>query len=316
MIDSSKYAYSVGRVRVSENYMLDNLSFLRLLDAKDLKDAKRLLVENRYKDFDNYTDMLDNQLLELYSYLRSILPDLKVFDAFFFKYDLHNIKVLLKSEFLEKAHDAFLSNLGVLSIDDMKNALKERDFSKLPPLIQEAVRESIEAFSKSEDPQLIDLIMDKAYYEYFNNILNKSGDKFLKDFARLQTDLLNIKAFIRIKRIFKDYSFINKTLIEGGSIKIDEYREFFLEDLESFFTYIKKTEYEKILEGKDIEKNCDDFMTSFLRSNKYDPIGIAAIVGYLMGKETEIKNARIILMGKANKIDKETTRERLRLTYV
>lgn len=57
-------------------------------------------------------------------------------------------------------------------------------------------------------------------------------------------------------------------------------------------------------------------MTAFLRSNRYEPLGISPVIGYMLGKETEIKNARIAMMGKANRISKEKTKERLRMCYV
>jgi V/A-type H+-transporting ATPase subunit C len=44
-------------------------------------------------------------------------------------------------------------------------------------------------------------------------------------------------------------------------------------------------------------------------------MGIEPVIAYLFFKDTEIKNARLILTGKANKISQETIKERLRLGY-
>lgn len=316
MIDTTKYAYSVGRVRVQENYMMDELKLLRLVDAPDIKEAVRILVECRYKEDEDYMVMLDNEQKSLYSYIKSIIPDKEIFDAFFLKFDTHNLKVLLKSEFLKKPYDEIALDTGVYKYNDLKEYLHNRNFTYLPEELAQAVNLSMEEFSKTNDPQLIDLVMDKAYYTYFNKMIDKARDPFLKEFMMIQTDLLNLKAFIRIRKAFRKEQFLNYAIIQKGYIPAEDYRMLFEADEQFFNSYLKKTRYARIFEKGDIEKNCDDYMTAFLRSNRYEPLGISPVIGYMLGKETEIKNARIAMMGKANRISKEKTKERLRMCYV
>lgn len=316
MIDSTKYAYSVGRVRVAENYMMDEVKLLRLVDAPDIKEAQKILIECRYREEDDYMDMLDHEHKALYSYIRSIIPDLDIFNLFFYKYDTHNIKVLLKSEFLEKPHDEIASDVGVFDYETLKSFIHNRNFDSLPKRIADGILQSIDDFSKTNDPQLIDLIMDKAYYTYFNETISKAHDAFLKEFMIIRTDLLNLKAFLRIKRVFQNESFLARTLIPNGSISLEQLETLYQLDEQEFFNYIKNTRYSSIFQTGDIEKNCDDYITAFLKSKKYDPTGIAPVLGYMLGKETEIKNARIVMMGKANRISKDKTKERLRMCYV
>ncbi|HOD93828.1 MAG TPA: V-type ATPase subunit [Clostridia bacterium] len=316
MIDTTRYAYSVGRVRVAENYMMDEMKLLRLVDAPDIKEAIRILAECRYKEDEDYMVMLKNEQKSLYSYIRSIIPDKKVFDAFFFKFDIHNLKVLLKSEFLKKPYHEIALDMGVFKFDELKEFLRNRDFSKLPQIIGNATQESIEEFLKTNDPQLIDLILDNAYYTFFNDIISRTHDTFLKEFMMIQTDLINLKAFIRIRKIFRKESFLDYAIIQKGSIGKENYHRLYEADDQTLYDFLKKTRYSAIFEKGNIEKNCDDYMTDFLRSNRYDPLGISPVVGYMLGKETEIKNARIVMIGKANKISKEKTKERLRMCYV
>ena len=46
------------------------------------------------------------------------------------------------------------------------------------------------------------------------------------------------------------------------------------------------------------------------------PFGPSAMLGYLYAKESEIKNLRLIFIGKINKIPVEILRSRVRETYV
>ncbi|HHT95985.1 MAG TPA: V-type ATPase subunit [Clostridia bacterium] len=316
MRNSDKYAHSIGRVRVRENFMMDEQKLARLVDAPDMKEAVRILAECRYVEDEDYMTMLYNEQKSLYAYMREILPDTKIFDAFFLKFDIHNLKVLLKAEFLKKPYDEIALDTGVYKYEELKEWLHNRDFSHLPEDIAQAVQLSMEEFLKTNDPQLIDLIMDKAYYTYFNRIMEKTYDRFLKDFTIIQTDLMNLKAFMRIKKVFRKEQFLNYAIIPGGSVKPEDYMMLFEADEENFRKFLKQTPYASVFEKGDIEKNSDDYIMTFLRKHRYEPLGISPVIGYMLGKETEIKNARITMIGKANRISRERTKERLRMCYV
>ena len=64
-----------------------------------------------------------------------------------------------------------------------------------------------------------------------------------------------------------------------------------------------------------MKKILDDFITLYLKDSKYVVMGVSPVIGYLFFKETEIKNARLIITGVKNKIPRETIKERLRLGY-
>ena len=64
------------------------------------------------------------------------------------------------------------------------------------------------------------------------------------------------------------------------------------------------------------EKNCDDFIMSYVKDARYKSLTPEPIVGYIIGKETEVKCIRIIMTCKLNDIDVETIKERVRESYV
>ncbi len=61
MRNSDKYAHSIGRVRVRENFMMDEQKLARLVDAPDMKEAVRILAECRYVEDEDYMTMLYNE---------------------------------------------------------------------------------------------------------------------------------------------------------------------------------------------------------------------------------------------------------------
>ena len=53
-----------------------------------------------------------------------------------------------------------------------------------------------------------------------------------------------------------------------------------------------------------------------MREKKIIPFGPAAIMGYIHAKEIEIKNLRILFIGKINQVPETLLRERVRESYV
>ncbi|MDN6267350.1 MAG: V-type ATPase subunit, partial [Tetragenococcus koreensis] len=77
--------------------------------------------------------------------------------------------------------------------------------------------------------------------------------------------------------------------------------------------------YDEITQNKkltNLDLNKDNFLMRRLKEEKTVPFGPQAILGYLYAKEVEIKNLRMILVGKINKIPEETLQERVRESYV
>ena len=65
-----------------------------------------------------------------------------------------------------------------------------------------------------------------------------------------------------------------------------------------------------------MEKMCDDRLMRYIKDAKYVPFGPEAAAAFLLAKESEIKNLRMILTGKIAGTPKEVISERLRETYV
>lgn len=63
------------------------------------------------------------------------------------------------------------------------------------------------------------------------------------------------------------------------------------------------------------EKLSDDYIINYVKKKRYVVLGLEPLVGYFIAKQTEIRNAGIIMVGKINNISGETIRERLRETY-
>lgn len=61
-----------------------------------------------------------------------------------------------------------------------------------------------------KNPQIIDLILDRAHFIQMKEIANASGSDFLKDLVVIMIDICNLKIFLRLKNLKKTWDFLKK----------------------------------------------------------------------------------------------------------
>lgn len=326
------YAYAVGLIRAKEIKLLDNDRLNRMIEAPDAAEAFKVLTEAEYgygnvENFYAFEQVLAEEMKKTYALLSEIAPVPEVVEAFKRKYDYFNIKVLLKAEFSGQEPPQILMDTGVFAIEQIKRIIRERDYGELSPIMIQAITDTYDAFSRMRDPQAVDLIIDKASYAQFVNDLNEFDTPFLHELARIIIDTTNIKMYVRARSLNKSWDFIGKLLLKGGEISEEFYFTGFDKSIESFVDDLSSTKYgdtvkrgwemytaKKNISG--LEKLLDDFLMRFIRRSKLITMGVEPFIAYLFAKDTEIRNVRIIMTGKINRLNDDLIRERLRLGYV
>jgi len=332
--DGSQYAYSVARIRVMETKMLDKSKIDRMVEAKSPEEVLKMLVEANYGLSSGetvspyeYEKLLTEENTKVYKLLKEIAPEPEVFQIFLIKNDYHNVKVLLKAEFLEKAFDELLIDSGTVPVSKLKMVLKERKLEELHITLRQAIEECIDTFNRTRDPQIIDLILDKASYVQMKERAEEVKSEFLVDLIKVFIDLNNIKAFLRVRALHKSFDFLRKVLLPGGSIQENLFINIMDYSNEDIIHEFHHTPYGAICEEginnyqntgslTRLEKLCDDYIIHYIKKAKYVSLGIEPLVAYLLAKENEIKIVRVIMVGKMNGIPNEIIRERLREVYV
>lgn len=332
-LTGTDYIFSVARVRSVEKYMLSHERAERMIDAKTAEDSIRILeecnygYENEAVNPDDFEKLLTEEHKKSYDFIMSIAPELSYFRMFLYPYDYHNLKVLMKAEYLGIDATDLLVDTGTINIKVLKNSLNERDFLPLTENMGKALNEIIDAFPKLNDPQIIDIILDKYCYDEMYKSAEDTGSQFIVDYVRMLIDTINIKTYVRLKRMDKSWDFFSKVFIKGGNISEQTFISNYNETLEKFAEQISGYGFkEAFLEGAQyleetglfavFEKLLDNKLIQFIKDAKFVSFGIDPLAAYLIAKDNEIKIARIIMAGKLAGISPELIRERLRETYV
>lgn len=319
-IKDTDYLQISARIRAMETRLLTKDRQQRMIEARSLDDAVRVLSECGYSDIDsgNYENVLAQAQKEVFDDLTIACPTTELVDYFRMKYDYHNLKTLIKGETLGLNVRRLLSDAGRVSAKSAAEAFELNDLNKLPEDMAVSVAQAREVLAVSGDPQLCDMTLDKACFEQMKACALSSGSSFLQGYFQITVDAINLKAIVRIRAMNK--GLLRQALLDGGSIKLDTLLQQALagKTVEEIFhgTPLQAAASAAAESQTALELQCDNAVTAYLRSARMVPFGDAVAVAYLAAKEAEMTAIRTILAGKAAGISGDRIRERLRDSYV
>ena len=341
--------------RMYEKNLLTRTDLERLNDYDSLREVLNQLNETIYRGFINdldrpeeYEKILKDELKRVYKVIEDIAPDKEIIDYMKEKYIFHNLKVLVKELIQDKDYSSLYLEMGDIDLAYIKKNLIKEDrksnfFDKVASLSSDKeddlgkdsrdlyldyAQKALSTYGETKNPQDIDISLDKSYYEKLLLDAKALDLDTLIDFTRETIDLINLKSLLRVKSQGEDMETLEKTLIEGGFIEPIKFKEYFSYEINQLIgslsnakigSYVKDSLKDDLDLDDNIlalEKAIDSHMTDYTRDSKMITFGPEVLMNYVISKETEIKNLRILLVSKLNKLDKEFTLEKLRKSYV
>jgi len=304
----------------------------KLIEAEGTEEVLKILSAQGYntsevdpKDPHFYDSLVKREHTSLFKNLSKIVPDIKYFNFFLYTHDYLNIKALLKA--LCQGRDTDIhSDSGSIPYELLKKAIVEKNYSILTQNMSEGIAEALKAYSESMDPQTIDIILDKRCFMDMLNAAENSNSKFIIEYIRTYIDVTNLKNFLRLRKMGKDLGFAERVFSNGGSIKTEFFINLYNKKDDEVSSAFKGHKYESLITfglshlnkpgglGA-FELECENAIMDFVRKARYIAFGPEVVAGYIIAKETEFKNIRIIMAGKSAGLSSDKIRERLRKTY-
>ncbi len=331
------FAKSVGYLRAVEKRLLSRDNIERVIDAPTANDALKLLSQGDY-DFsllkrpEDYGTVLEAQLPQVYEMIAKISPTADFLNLLQIRYDYHNLKTLLKAKYLKKSGkevDDILIRTALVDVDALKEAVetgKTKPIASAPALVA-AFEAGEKAFAETGDPQMLDIVLDGCMFGDMLTRAEAVGNKFITDYVKYNIDFYNLKSLLRVKKMQKPKRFAERALIDGGLTKKDVYTDSYdktFMNIAADFAYkyfgdmAKKglDEFERTGSFSALEKLCDNFLMDYLKRAKYISLGPEPLFAYVLAKESEVRQIRILMVGKINNIGEQALKERLRDVYV
>lgn len=320
---AEQYTYAVARIRARETSLLSMQDLEQVLAAKTEKEAALILADKGFDGNGTYTgaeELLTYETEKTKKLIAELIPDISVFDVFLYPDDFHNLKAAIKAA-IDGERDGIYVTGGSVSVDTIKEAVRERNFSILPEMMRIPAEEALDTLMKTGDGQRADMIIDKAALLAVKSAGEESDNQMIKDYSELTVALSDIKIAARGAIMKKSADFIKRALCPCKTINISLLSQSASENEEALFEYLSKTPYEGAVEAlkisfSEFEKWCDNLVMSEIKKQKSNPFTIAPVAAYYLAREIEIKAVRIVLSGVINKLNENSVRERLRDLYV
>ncbi len=150
--------------------------------------------------------------------LSTLAPDPRIVDFFRLKYDYHNAKVYLKSVAAGNDGKHLYLPLGRFAPAALTEACRTEDYRSLSPVLAGAIRESSEILGRTSDPRLADFCLDQAYARERKQTAESIGSGFLRDYAALYADALNLRALTRMLKSGVRPEALRSVLTDCGTV--------------------------------------------------------------------------------------------------
>ena len=322
------YLFLSTMVRAREAKMLTADTYERMLSVSDYEDAAKVLVDYGFEDMSRCSSaevekILNARRAAIFAEIASLEPEKGAAEAFALKYDYHNAKVILKSRAAGISGEHMFSDSGRVAPRVMAEAYDTDDYRFLPGRLGSAMAEARGILARTNNPQLADFCLDRAYFAELNDLAKNMGGTFLGKYTAALIDGANLRAAVRTIRMGRGIEFMKTALVEGGNVSPDRVMAAAVnENLAELYAGSVYAEAGKL--GSEaarggaltaFEMACDNALTEFLKSAKMVSFGDAPVIAYLAAVENENTALRMILTGRLAGIAPENIRERLRVSY-
>lgn len=326
----SNYAFATGKIRFLENKLLDSTDLDRMLEAKDAQAVFKVFNDTSYADElqdikspAEFREILNHDLKQTKDLIFAISPDKRLIRFLCLRFDFHNIKLFFKAKYLNQDLSDLESHLGTLDVAVLKDAIINDAPADLGKDIAEILEKLKAEFGADHSPQNIDSLTDTEYFGLFKKTAVGLGNSFIKELAEFESDMANLKLFLRLKNLGRSVDQLKKYFIPGGRVPLYSYVSAYEAEAETgaqfIQSYFQNNELEKAIrnfqENKDLpqlELAFDNTAISFTRRAKYLAYGPEVIIQYFYSKMSAQKNVRIIMVGKINEIEREEIAKRVR----
>lgn len=316
--------YAVGRISMLRRDAMDMSRLERLLAASSYEEAKRTLSEIGWTGVEttDYEQLALSRVADASEIVRSLTTDERVTDCFLLKYDIANLKMLLKARCLGVPAE-YLSESGTLPVDSLRHAVNDHSYGFLPEKIAAAMDELEKELVIDVNPMAIDVKLDRAMYALIQEKLAGTRCKSAKAYFSARADVLGGLALLRARQMRRDVDFFVQTLLPGGTIaeaewcRVYETPEALPGLLSRYGRAIEDAARAAVLDFHRLpalEKALDNELLRLFVPYKYETT-IENVIGYLLAIEREAAAVRLVMAGKQAGFSEEAVRERLRDLY-
>lgn len=322
-------------IAVKEREFLSPDLWSAILDAKDNQTVASLLQDTPYAltaDELSQPDIIETALMKnlkaAYALMFKESPISQVVELFSAKYLYHNLKVLMKMKASGKDLGHLLIDIGRYTLEDLRHLVETLESSVTYPSLVEEVRRTWQEYEAYQLTDAIDVGFDGAYFAHLRMLQEYLTEMDTHAIVDGLIDFYNVISIKRAQELGKSRAFMYTMMTSRGSMDKSDLIQL-VEDhhLDQWYLklnpkYLGKA-FDSMVEAmktgtitaSDLESLKDTYLHQVLMDHQLDTSGPYQVLRYLFGKEMEIRNLRLLLVGRANGLSKEKLQERMGPIY-
>ncbi len=344
---SGNYANATARVKARKAFLFPRETYLKLLQM-DVPEISRFIGESKYKEeidelATRYSgiDLMEHALnLNLARDFGDIMGfcqgELRLLiGAYLHRWDTWNIKSIFRGKNYGASDEEIRETLvpagsiGAQKLNDLirKNTIPEIIEGLAGTVFYKPLMAAMDEYNKTRMLSAFENSLDRTYYGTLLtlDIPNTKADELFINFIRHEIDFVNLRTLFRLKRENIEHEKIMAYMIPGGArFKMDDLRKLaqapnygeFLgmlkeyPDWDELSAAVQKSQETGSLNAVEIVLRKGLIAYGEKISHLY-PLSITPILGYILRKNTEVNNLRIIARGKESHLSDEVIKNQL-----
>jgi V/A-type H+-transporting ATPase subunit C len=323
--DDWRYTFQTAQVRALETRMLSAAVLLDMANAESFESAADLLAASEYalphgsKNFAEVENVLQFRRSAARKLFEELMIDKLIVELFRARDDFANLRLALRRTLTERPLGTDYSSEGNVSPQVFERVFEEKNYELFPDYVAEAAERAVLAYYQNKDIRRIDYAIDQLQAEYNLKKARRLKSIFLLGLFRIQIDLTNIRTLLRLKFTESEQ---RDVFLKGGYLELERLRHGLELGYEAMGPLFFVTPYCRVVEAGanylmsnksflKVEQQCEEHLTGFLKSTIQITTGPQPIIAYLLMKENEIRNVRLILTAKKNFLDTKLILDRI-----
>ncbi len=342
--DTAPFAYVNARVRSMEARLLDEHKFNELIEAGGISEFIGFLEDTEYGEYIqnkenilNVEKALNSHLTKVYQSLAEMSPakSKKILKLFEKKFDVQNIKILLRAKYFGlSAEETFdlLIPLGTIPLNKLKELCETKTVEEVIGGLEgteysKILSNELSTYDQNKQISIFEVSLDKYVIKKLWDSVGIEGkeEDLFKEFVGSIVDIENLKIILKGKadKLPSDVvmSYVTDNGYELAHWKLKELAD--ADSIETVIGALEDTSYAPIINEKldeyestksvfVFEKALDNYIyETGKKLSRRQPFGVGPIIGLIVSKEQEIKKLKIITKGKLENLNPSQIRELL-----
>ncbi len=348
-----RYGYASGRIRAMELHLLDSSHINRLLDARSADESVRILSECGYPAAGDPETVLKRETAAVYALIQTLMPGDGYAETLMLFHDIQNLKVILKNlvpnlpqetpanqddagglpDFgsiaagLAPSHlEAFMQEPSLVRPAVLIRAIIDRQPEVVPDWLYRLAVQALRRYRSSYDISDLDLLLDQCAYGEAHKRAAQLGNPFFIRYLQMRTDMINLDLLLRTRFLRSGEYYLEKALLPGGTLGADSVLALYRDRPDSITAFYARTPYKRLAEqGESYGKKgsaarfslqADNLIMDHIGNARHVAGGPEVPLAYLIAREMEMKNIRIILTFQRNGLPMAEARDLIRKSYL